>query len=344
MKKGIFVFIFLFLFFYMGCPCPVFAEEKVELKVSHFWPPTSAQHELLLKWKKKLEDESKGKLSLRIFPGGTLLKQTIEWEGLNKGVADIVYGIRLETAGREFSEKMVIFTYGAKKASVGGRLMYDVFNQFQAYRDEWKTVKVLWLAAAGPNQIHTKAKPIRKLEDLKGMQLRTAPGAGLELVRTLGASPVTMPMSETFMAIQKGTVEGCLGPADILKNFRLDEVTKYTTNANLWVLLGHYVAMNTNSYNNLPSELKNIIDNSMKWGREETWKMYDSIDEESINYAKRKGHTFMDLSSDEMTRWYSVIKPLQDKIAAELDANGYPGTKLKDFLIQRVKYYSGEGK
>lgn len=344
-KKIVPFFLTLLFFLCLFLPEYTFGQEKaIELKLSHFWPSTSYQNELLLRWKKKVEDESRGRLTVRIFPGGTLLKQTMEWEGLNKGVADLVYGARLETAGREFSEKMTVFTAGVTKASIGGKLLYDVYNHFQAYRDEWKTVKLLWLAAAGPIQIHTKSKPIRKLEDIKGMQLRTAPGVGLELIKLLGASPVSMPMSEAFMAIQKGAVEGLLGPADVLKSFRLDEVTKFTTNANLWVPLGHYLAMNLNTYNNLPPELRKVIDNTIEWGREETWKMYDSIDEDSINYAKGRGHTFIDLSPQEMERWTAAIKPLQDKVAAELDAKGFPGTKLKEFMIERIKYYTREKK
>jgi TRAP-type C4-dicarboxylate transport system substrate-binding protein len=316
------------------------AEKPVELKVSHFWPPTSFQHEQILRWKKKVEDESKGRLTLRIFPSGTLLKSTQEWDGLIKGVADVVYGIRLETAGRELGTKMSIFSAGGTSASVGVKLIYDIYNQFEAYREEWKPVKVLWLTAAGPTQIHSR-KAVRKLEDLKGLQMRTAPaGAGIEAIRTLGATPVSMPMSEVFMALQKGMADGLIGPLEVLKSFRLTEVTRYTTNAYLYLLLGHYVAMNVDSYGKLPADLQKVINDTVEWGKENFAKMNDSIDDTSIEYAKGKGHEFIDLSPSEKERWMAGIKPVQDKIAAELDAKGYPGTRLKDFMVERIKYYS----
>lgn len=314
------------------------AERAIELKVSHFWPPTSANHEHMVRWKQKIEADSKGRLTLRIFPSGTLLGQQQEWEGLSKGVADVVMGIRLETAGREFSFRFTIFTMGVTDTRIGGQLMYDLYNEFPEYRAEWKDIKILYLGAAGPTQIHSK-KPVHKLEDLKGMQIRTAPGAGIDAVKLLGATPVTMPMSEVFMAIQKGTVEGLVGPYDVLKGFRLTDVTRYTTNAHLWILLGHYVGMNLNTYNKLPADLQKVINDSIEWAKEDYWKMWDSIDKDSIEYAKEKKHEFIDLAQSERERWQTAVKPLQDKIAAELDAKGYPGTRVKEFLSQRIKYH-----
>jgi TRAP-type C4-dicarboxylate transport system substrate-binding protein len=318
----------------------VAAEKPIELKVSHFWPETSAMHKHMLRWKEKLEADSKGRLTLRIFSSGVLLKQTQEWDGLQKGLTDIVYGIRMGSAGREFSEKMSVFTGGADKASIGGKISLDVYNEFPEFRNEWKPVKLLWLSAAGPNEIHT-TKPVQKLEDMKGLQIRTAPsGSSIEIMKALGAAPAAMPMSEVFMAIQKGTVDGALGPYDALKDFRLADIAKYTTNAHLFLLMGHYVAMNINSYNRLPADLRKVLDNSIEWGRNDSWKLYDAEDNAAEEYAKSKGHQFIKLSPAEQARWLAALKPVLDKTAAELDAKGYPGTKLKEFIAQRVKQYS----
>jgi TRAP-type C4-dicarboxylate transport system substrate-binding protein len=304
-------------------PVSVAAEKPIELKVSHFWPETSAMHKHMVRWKEKLEADSKGRLTLRIFSSATLLKQTLEWDGLQKGLTDIVYGVRLGSAGREFTEKMSIFSAGATSASMGGKIANDVYNEFKEYRDEWKSVKLLWLSGAGPNVIHT-SKPVRKIEDMKGLQIRTAPAASsIEIVKALGAAPAALPMSETFMAIQKGTVDGALGPYDVLKGFRLADVCPYTTDANLFVLLGHYVAMNLNAYNKLPADLKKVLDDSIPWAKQDSWKMYDAEDEAAEEFAKSKGHEFIKLSPAERARWMAAVKPILDKTAAELDAKGY---------------------
>ena len=316
------------------------AEKPIELKVSHFWPPASAQNDHMLRWKKKLEADSEGRLTIRIFPSGTLLKPTLEWEGLIKGVTDILYGVRLDPEGGEFNGKLCLFTTGGAGATMGGKLLYDLYNEFEVYRAQWRDVKFLWLSAAGPTLIHSR-KAIRKLEDMKNLQMRVPPtNIGVELNKLLGSTPVTMPMSEVYMALQKGIVDGAVGPYEVLKSFRLTDVTRYTTDAYLYLSLGHHVSINLDAYNKLPVDLRKVLTDSAEWGKQDSWKMYDTIDTESIEYAKEKGHEFISLAPSERERWQAVIKPLQDRIAADLDAKGYPGTKLKDFIIQRIKDYS----
>ncbi len=340
-KRELLVLLFIFALFlvtsFFITPAGSAADKPIELKVSHFWPQTSPNHEHMLRWKKKLEEDSKGRLTLRVFPSGTLVNQAQEYEGLSRGVADVVMGIRLENVGREFSYYMSLWSMGAPSARTGGQLMYDVYKEFEEYRNEWKTIKVLWMGSAGPTQILCR-KPVRRLEDLKGLQIRTAQaGGGIELVKVLGGTPVSMSMSEVFMAIQRATVDGALIPYDALKAFRLTDAARYTTNANLYLLLGQYVGMNWNTYKALPSDLQKVIDDSMEWGREDFWNMWDRIDKTAIEFAKEKKHEFAELVPGERDRWFAAAKPLHDKLAAQTDAKGYPGTTLKEFVFKRIK-------
>ena len=104
---GVICFVGLLFSLCLCVPVSFAAEKPVELKVSHFWPETSAMHKHMLRWKEKLEADSKGRLTLRIFSSGVLLKQTQEWDGLQKGLTDIVYGIRLGSGGKRVQRKDV---------------------------------------------------------------------------------------------------------------------------------------------------------------------------------------------------------------------------------------------
>ena len=69
-----------------------------------------------------------------------------------------------------------------------------------------ENVKVLYLHAHGPGLLHTK-KPVKTLEDLKGMKIRST-GFSAKVVEALGAVPVAMPQGETYEALSKGIVDG----------------------------------------------------------------------------------------------------------------------------------------
>ena len=71
---------------------------------------------------------------------------------------------------------------------------------------EFDEVKVMYFHGQPPGILHTK-KPVNKLEDLKGMKIRTF-GSNAEFMKLLGGIPVAMPMGDAYDAISKGVADG----------------------------------------------------------------------------------------------------------------------------------------
>jgi len=71
---------------------------------------------------------------------------------------------------------------------------------------ETKDVKVLFVFAHSPGFFHTN-KPIEKMEDLKGLRIRST-GTSAKIAEALGAVPVAMPQSQTYEALQKAGLNG----------------------------------------------------------------------------------------------------------------------------------------
>ena len=61
--------------------------------------------------------------------------------------------------------------------------------------------------------------------DLKGLRIK-ANAENADIVKNLGASPVTMPVTETYDALSRGVVDGCLFPLEALQGFKIGEVVK----------------------------------------------------------------------------------------------------------------------
>ena len=74
----------------------------------------------------------------------------------------------------------------------------------------------------------TPKKPVAKLEDLKGMKIRCT-GTTPKWSSIWEATPVAMPQTETYDALQKGVVDGVMSPLKTLKGWKLAEVIKSTT-------------------------------------------------------------------------------------------------------------------
>lgn len=81
----------------------------------------------------------------------------------------------------------------------------------------------------GPNIIHSK-KPIRSVEDFRGLKLRVPGGMVAEVFQAAGAQTTLMPGGEVFSALEKGTIDAAdyTGPA-VNYALGLHQVTKYIT-------------------------------------------------------------------------------------------------------------------
>ena len=98
--------------------------------------------------------------------------------------------------------------------------------------------------AHGPGIVNTNKKPVNKLEDLKGMKIRCT-GTSSKIVTHLGATPVAMPQTEAYDALQKGVVDGVMSPIETAKGWKFAEVVKYhTMNYGSAYSLGFFVVMN----------------------------------------------------------------------------------------------------
>ena len=120
--------------------------------------------------------------------------------------------------------------------------------------------------------------------------------------------------------------------------FRTLELMKYHTHvgeSGTSVTAGSY-AMNIETFNSLPPDLQKIIlDNSKIWEEE----MIEITREEELggmNAAKEAGHTFIDLTPEEIKLWYDLAKPVHEKYLEE-NASAGPIKAIYDRLQEMIE-------
>jgi TRAP-type C4-dicarboxylate transport system substrate-binding protein len=174
----------------------------------------------------------------------------------------------------------------------------------------------------------TRAKPVRTLEDLKGMRIRTPSAAQSAQLTALGAVPVDMPVTQIYNAIERGVIDGTMIPLSAMLDFKLLEVVKYLT---IDAPLGRspfLVAMQRKRYESLPADLKKIIDDTtgleMSLGGARS---YDKKNKAALEEAK-KTREVIPLAAAERNRWLEIFRKLAKEKAEEVDKKGLPGTAL----------------
>lgn len=175
-----------------------------------------------------------------------------------KGVADIAQVNLSFTASRFPLTSVMELPFLAPDVKDSSNAFWQLYTKFPAVQQEFKDVKVVALFTNDPMQICTKSKPVRSLEDLKGMKIRVGDKVTAEAFKLLGANPIFMSITDVYFALDRGTIDGAMYTLEAVRGFKLAEVTKYCTVAN-FNCLRFAVVMNLAKWNSLPKDVQKLM-------------------------------------------------------------------------------------
>ena len=318
--------------------------QTITLKVHHFLPPASTTHaRFIVPWCEKIAKESAGKLKCQIYPsmqlGGT--PQQL-FDQAKDGVADIIWTVPGYQAGRfPVSEvfELPFMINDSERASRG--LWHYAMKNATA---EFKGVKPLLFHVHDGALLNTTKRPVKVLEDLKGMKVRAPTRLGTKMVAALGATPVPMPLPQAAEALSKGVIDGALIPWEVVPSMKFEEITKFHTESpagSPQMLNAVFIyAMNQAKYDSLPPDLKKVIDNNSGAAlSRQIGKIWDESQAAGRKAAQDRGNTILRLSAAETDNWIKASAPLYDEWVADMDKRSLPGKQmLQDARALLVKY------
>jgi TRAP-type C4-dicarboxylate transport system substrate-binding protein len=334
MKHWKWVFWALCLSFIGFVASPAIAQ--VKLNYSVFFPAPHKNAVLATEWAKEIEKRTGGKVQITVFPGGTLTPADKCYDGVVKGISDIGFSVLAYTRGKFPLTEVSDLPLGMKTALVATKVINDYYKKFKL--KEFDEVKVMYLHGHGPGIIHSK-KEVKTLEDLKGMKIRCT-GMAAKIAAALGATPVAMPMGETYDALSRGVVNASMAPQEALQGWKWGEVVKYTIeNFSSSYSTGMFVVMNKDKWNALPPDIQKIIEQVNEEYIEKQGKTWDEIEKAGRDYTIARGNKIISLSRDENLRWEKAVKPLLDEYKKNMKDKGLPGEEVLSFYLQTIYKY-----
>ncbi|MBI4764700.1 MAG: TRAP transporter substrate-binding protein [Deltaproteobacteria bacterium] len=333
-KKLSFIVIGCFLFSLLLVGAGASPVKAVELTYSTFFPAPHIQAVLAVEWAKEVEKRTNAAVKVTVFPGGTLTPANQCYDGVVKGISDIGMSVLSYTPGRFPLMEVIDMPLGYKNGAQATRLINAFYKKFQP--KELDDTKVMFLMDHGPGLVNTK-KPANKLEDLKGMKIRCT-GTSSKVVTHLGATPVAMPQTEAYDALQKGVVDGVMSPIETAKGWKFAEVVKYhTMNYGSAYSLGFFVVMNKQKWNALPKDLQAAMEKLNQEWIEKSARAWDQSDKEGIDHTKSKGNQIITLSKQEEERWAKLVSPILNEYVTAMKGKGLPGEEALKFCQEWLK-------
>jgi len=337
---GIFLVIALVaLPFAIAC-APEAPAGPVELKMSHFMSEKHPMHaKLMAPFAEEVEKATEGRVKITIYSGGALGKPADQYDSAVTGVTDIAFGLHGYTPGKFPLTSVLELPNMVTSATHGSKVLWELYEKFPEIGAEHPGVKVLALWTHDTGQIVTTKKPIRTMDDLKGMTIRAPTASHVTMVEAWGATAVQMPIDQLYDSLEKGVVDGSVVPYSAIKSFNLQNVAKYMTIGDFYVCT-FFLVMNLDSWNKISGKDQKIIEGLIGSRMSETGgAAYDAAAKAGLQAAQEAGMEIYTLPAGELAKWRQTLAPVHQKWVADMEAKGLPGKKIYDEAVRLAEKY-----
>ena len=287
------------------------ASETRELSLAHFLPADHVLTEgMFTPLSQKLEELSGGRLTVRQFPAGALNSSApAQYSILLGGVADIALVIPAYTADVFPKTDLIAYPGICKTAAE----CTEALRRARSVLESEYEAKVLGLWANDAPLLLTRDKPVRTLEDMRGLKIRVSTRSAIPFIEALGASAVMQPGTVVHQSLSTGVIDGvAMSPSGIVA-FQLQEPTAYLTT---WLPvsgLPFVLLMNQGVYDALSPEEQGWVDEAADASLSLAGAAsYARAGAEGLLLAREAGVEFIDLPESEKRRFEEAIASVRE--------------------------------
>jgi len=264
------------------------AQEEAKVYTFKYAHTQSGEHprsESMEYFKEQLEKLSDGRIEVELFFGGTMGNEAEVVDMVKTGNIQGMRGGSWQKANPKYFIYALPFMF--EDPYQAGRAMdSEIGDQINAGALDNGLYVPACGVAGGARQITNNVRPIKSIEDLKGLKIRTPPiGVIVRSFKAFGANPQEVPYTETYMALKTGVVDGQENPIETIYAAGFHEIQDYLIITN-HINKPAFVSMNADFFNGLSEEHQDIILNAAEEGRlyarELMLKQMDELEEKMV--------------------------------------------------------------
>ncbi len=308
------------------------ARAPLELKVSHYNPPSHTIHKVLEAWGEELDKRSGGRLKLRIYPAAQLGPAPRQFDLARNGQADMAVGLTGATPGRypmtELSNLPFVFPGARSGSAATSKRLTELAPKYLA--SEFAGLRILWFGVSPPTMLFTARREILGPGDLKGLKMRFQGEQAAKVLRALGAAPVQVSPGEVADGMSKGVIDGAIFNYEAAEAFGLASVTRFVaeppfSNATLALM------MNMARYDALPPDLKSLIDDTTgPAAAEKLGVVWDAAELHGREALLAQKVSIKMMAPDEVAKFKMLVEPITAESVGELAKAGKPAQAFLD--------------
>ena len=204
-------------------------QAQTEIRVSTAAPDNSPLADAFRMIKARMEAKFPGAIKVSVHAASALFRQGTELPAMQRGNLEMASPVTFEIEAQ-------LPEYGVKSAAYLFRDADHLIKTFRSdigreYYDDVAAkmgLVILDTAYLGTRTVNLSSdKKIEKPSDLAGTKMRMPPGAAFQvLAKALGTTPVSMPITEVYLALKTGAIDAQDNPTSMTRDWKFHEVTK----------------------------------------------------------------------------------------------------------------------
>jgi len=242
-----------------------------------------------------------GRIEVQVLPVGTLSKGLESRAAVANGVAEACH----TWIGYDWGKDKTTVLFGGFSGSMDSERMLhwiyeggglELWRQFN--EEKFNVISMPLFARTAEAFLHSR-KPVRTMDDLKGLKLRTA-GAWLEISRSLGAASVTTPGPETYPMLERGAIDATEW-GTLYENISMGfhKIAKYVIIPGVHQPSAPFeLCLNKAAWGKLSDKDKKLVEMAAKQVTLESWMRVGAEDAKALKFFREQGNEIIELSSE----------------------------------------------
>ena len=295
-----------------------FAQAKMVLKATDVHPLGYPTVEAVVRMGKKLEAATDGRLSVQMYPSmqlggekemieqaqvGALAMARISVGPMGPLVPELnVFNLPFMFRDAAHMEKII-------DGEIGDELMRKLSDHPTA-----GLIGLAWMNA-GTRNVYNAKKPIKSIDDLKGLKIRMMGNPiFVDTMNSLGGNGVSMGFDQLINAMQTGVVDGAENNYPSYTSGQHYRYAKYFSLTE-HLMIPEILVFSKRVWNTLSKEDQELIRKSAKEAQQEQRKLWYEMEEKSLKEMKEAGVEIQPVADKQ--KFQDAVKPVWEKHAAQ---------------------------
>ncbi len=295
--------------------------EKYRWTMQSLWQAGSINHRVFEVFCSDVARLSDGRLTITAFPVGTMVAYNETLDAVGSGILDGQQSGAGYFAGKDPGFAMLSEFPGAYETAYQMQMWFELGGGRELARELYGRFNVFYIGAVwhGMESIPSK-KPLRSVDDLKGVKIRIPEGLNQEIFNRIGAAPVNIPGSEVYTSLDRGVIDATdWGTLGMNVDLGYHKIAPYQIYPGFHSLPMADVAVNLDRWNELPDDLKAIVEVAVRDFARNMIQQMELDDGAAAVKAKEEGVEFVSWSKEERRRFRAIAADVLKDFATRSD-------------------------